>query len=154
MILAAVALSLATVEPVPETWLDAVAHVETGGERNPDAALGDGKKARGRFQFHKEAWADCSKVRKKAGLPVHPYAKASDPVVSREYARTWLTYLRGVLLERIGRTPFPGEVWLAFNLGLEGFAGYGYQWAMVPACTFDKARTVNSLAWQNKRTSR
>jgi hypothetical protein len=136
-------IAIATATPVPGCWVDAVQQVETGGQRNPDAAVGDGRRAKGRFQFHKEAWADCTKLRKAAGLPTHPYSKATDPVVAREYATTWLTYLRERLRKDIGRTPFLGEVWLAWNLGYQGFADIGFQLSLAPEAKFIKAAKLN-----------
>ncbi len=41
--------------------LDAIAKVESGGEKNPDAAVGDNGEALGRFQIHKEYWDDAFK---------------------------------------------------------------------------------------------
>lgn len=140
-ILALAAATLAT-DPVPESWVDAVEHVESGG-RN---IYGDSGKAAGVFQFWSVAWADCSKVRKKAGLPVHPYSKATDRKVAREYARTWLTYLRNRLTIEIGRPASAAETWLAYNLGMTGFKAHGYQWAFVPADKFHKAITIQQLA--------
>jgi hypothetical protein len=142
MITAIVALAIA--QPVPEKWVDAVQAIETGGEKNPDAAVGDGTRAKGRFQFHKEAWADCTKVRKAAGLKTYPYSKATDAKVAREYATTWLSYLQHRLTKDIGRPANAGETWLAWNLGYEGFRRYGFQLAMVPDAKFIKAAKINN----------
>lgn len=141
MIAAIVALAVA--QPVPEKWIDAVEQVETGGHPAPDSATGDGTRAKGRFQFHKEAWADCSKVRKAAGLKTYPYSKARDAVVAREYARTWLSYIRHRLTKDIGRAANAGETWLAWNLGYEGFRRYSFQLALVPDAKFIKAARIN-----------
>lgn len=86
-------------------------------------------------------------MRRKAGLPVYPYSDAANPARAREYARTWLTVLKVRLASVMGRQPFPGEIWLAWNLGWTGFRRYGFQWAEVPAAKFEKARQVNTLAW-------
>lgn len=135
--------------PVPETWVQAVEYVESGG-RGAATPKGDGGKAVGPYQFHKEAWADCSKVRKAAGLSVHPYAKASDPGIARDYAKTWLTHLRYILTAEIGRPANAAETWLAFNLGMKGFRAFGFQWAFVPSPKFDKAMQV--LILSNRKT--
>ena len=140
-LLALAAATLAS-DPVPEAWVDAVEHVESGG-RN---ISGDSGRAAGVFQFWAVAWADCSKVRKKAGLPVHPYSKATDRKVARDYARTWLTYLRNRLTIEIGRPASAAETWLAYNLGMTGFKAHHYQWAFVPADKFHKALTIQQLA--------
>lgn len=133
-------------EAVPDPLVQAVEQVESSG-RGAATPLGDGGKARGPLQWHLVAWRDCSAVRRNAGLAVYPYSAASDPAKAREYARTWLTALKVRLAGRIGRQPYPGEVWLAWNLGWAGFERYGFSWAYIPKAKFDKARQVNSLAW-------
>lgn len=133
-------------EAVPEPVLKAVEQVESSG-RGASTPSGDRGKAVGPFQFWAVAWADCSDVRRKAGLAVWPYSSASDPARARDYARTWLTVLKLRLAAEIGRQPFPGEIWLAWNLGWKGYSRYGFQWASVPAAKFAKARQVNTLAW-------
>lgn len=147
VVVASVAAALA--DPVPESWVQAVEHVESSG-RGASTPKGDGGKAVGPYQFHKEAWADCSKVRKKAGLNVHPYSKATDPGIARDYALTWLTWLRWRLTQQIGRPANAAETWLVWNLGWEGFARHDFQWAFVPPSKFDKAMTILTLS--NKRT--
>ena len=142
MIAAIVALAVST--PVPDTWLDAVQVIETGGHPNPDAAVGDGTRAKGRFQFHKEAWVDCTKVRKAAGLKTYPYSKATDPVVAREYAKTWLSYLMHRLTKEIGRPALAGETWLAWNLGFEGFRRHKFQMSLVPEAKYIKAAKIQA----------
>jgi hypothetical protein len=133
-------------EAVPEPMVQAVEQVESSGRgaKTPD---GDGGLARGPLQWHSVAWKDCSAIRRKAGLTVYPYADAMNPARARDYARTWLTVLKVRLAQRIGRQPFPGEIWLAWNLGWSGFEKLGFNWAYVPRVKFDKARQVNTLAW-------
>ena len=133
-------------ESVSDPVVQAVEQVESSGRGalTPD---GDGGKAKGPLQWHAVAWKDCSAIRRKAGLAVYPYAAASDPAKARDYARTWLTALKVRLAKQIGRAPFPGEIWLAWNLGWSGYARYGFSLAFVPRAKFDKARQVNTLAW-------
>lgn len=133
-------------EAVSDPVLQAVEMVESSG-RGAATPDGDGGLARGPLQWHSVAWKDCSALRRKAGLPVYPYADARNPAKARDYARTWLTVLKVRLAAEIGRQPFPGEIWLAWNLGWTGFRRYGFQWAEVPAAKFEKARQVNTLAW-------
>lgn len=144
-VLALSAVLLAS-EAVSEPVLQAVEQVESSG-RGAATPRGDGGKAIGPLQWHAVAWRDCSAIRRKAGLPVYPYADAANPARARDYARTWLTALKLRLQAAIGRAPFPGEIWLAWNLGWSGFSRYGFQWAEVPSAKFAKARQVNSLAW-------
>lgn len=147
MILATLSVAIAAMQPVPETWLDAVAQTES----NNRSVSGDKGLAAGVFQFHASAWADCSKVRKAAGLKTHPYSKAYDPAVAREYARTWLSYLTAKLGDAIGRPPHLGEVWLAYNMGLTGFRKYSYQWSFVPEAKYATAvKLLTSLTAKRK----
>jgi len=131
----AILLSLATLQPVPDTWLDAVEKTES----NSRNVWGDGKTAAGIFQFHRAAWTDCSKIRKKAGLPVYPFKDAMDRKKAREYARSWLTYTRARLTKQYGRPANLGETWLAYNLGMRGFSRYNYNWATVDGWRYRKA---------------
>lgn len=144
----ALAFAIAAVnsESVPEKWIDAVQIIESGGEANPDLALGDGGKASGRFQFHKTAWEDCSKVRKLNRQKTYPYAKSKDPAIAREYARTWLTHLRRRVTEAIGRPADAAETWLAYNLGYDGFKRYGFHFGLVPEAKYSKAMAIKSLS--------
>lgn len=142
----ALTVAFVNANPVPEKWIDAIQVVESGGEANPDAAVGDGGKAKGRFQFHKSAWEDCSKVRKANKERVHPYSKAKDPAIAREYARTWLTHLRRRLTAQIGRPADAAETWLLYNLGWTGFERFGFHYALVPPAKFEKAMTVLNLS--------
>lgn len=133
-------------EAIPEPFLRAVEHIESSG-RGAATPDGDGGLARGPFQWHAAAWSDCSELRHKVGLPVWPYSDARNPTRARDYARTWLTALKIRLSDQIGRQPFPGEVWLAWNLGFSGFRKYAFRWERVPAAKFAKARQVNAMAW-------
>lgn len=142
----AIAIAAVNAESVPEKWIDAVQIIESGGEAIPDRALGDGGLASGRFQFHKAAWEDCSKVRKLARLKTYPYAKSKDPLVAREYARTWLTYLRRRVTDAIGRPADAAETWLAYNLGYEGFKKYGFHYGLVPEVKYNKAIMIKVLS--------
>ena len=142
----ALSAALLVSEAIPEATIKAVEQVESSG-RGALTPNGDGGLARGPLQWHSVAWKDCSAIRRKAGLKVYPYADASVPSKARDYARTWLTALSVRLAAEIGRQPFPGEVWLAWNLGWSGFKRYGFQWADVPTAKFEKARQVNTLAW-------
>lgn len=142
----ALSAALLASEAISEPIVQAVEQVESSG-RGAATPRGDAGKALGCLQWHSVAWKDCSAIRRKAGLPVYPYADAAIPAKARDYARTWLTVLKVRLAQEMGRQPFPGEIWLAWNLGWTGFEKYGFSWAYVPRVKFDKARQVNSLAW-------
>lgn len=139
-------VALFTGDPtVPDTWVDAVAQIETGGHKDPDNAVGDGIKAKGRFQFHRSAWSDCSKVRARYGLPVHPYSKASDPQISREYARTWLGVMRRVVSRQTGRPATLAETWSCYNRGVAGFQRIGFDLDRMPDYTQKKLQYLNTI---------
>lgn len=140
--LSTLAFIAASIAPVPEKWVDAVEHVESSG-RGADTPRGDTGRARGPFQFWHAAWLDCSDIRRQAGLPTYPYRLASDPVIARQYARTWLAYLRSKVSRRLGRPANAGETWLAYNLGMSGFGSYGYDIQKVPDRKFMKANLIN-----------
>jgi hypothetical protein len=153
--IAAIAVAAVTAEPVPNTWLDAVQVIETGGESNPDSASGDKGLAKGRFQFHKAAWNDCSVVRKAQGKKVYPYSKATDKAIATEYARTWLTFLRERITLEIGRPAMAHEVWLAYNMGFSGFKKYSFQIALVPdEFRYNKAIQIYNKVYAAKLTKR
>ena len=135
------ALSIAIADPVPDRWITAVETIESNSRNIP----GDKGQAQGVMQFHKTAWSDCSKMRRKAGLKVYPYAKAKDPVIAREYASFWLSYLRGVITTKIGRPALLGETWLAYNLGVTGFSKYHYSMSLVPEDKYIKAAKLQIL---------
>ena len=139
-------LALFQGEPtVPDTWVDAVAQVETGGHKDPDNAAGDGNRAKGRFQFWKAAWSDCSKVRAKYGLPVYPYSKATDPQISREYAKTWLGVMRRVVSRQTGRPASLAETWACYNRGVTGFQRLGFSLSGMPDFTHKKLQYLNTI---------
>lgn len=136
-------LASAAFAPMPTHWVNAVEQIESSG-RGALTPSGDSGLARGPFQFHRSAWDDCTEVRRQAGLKTYPYSKASDPVVARQYATSWLSYLRSRLTLKLGRQPNLGETWLAWNLGMTGFARYGYRIDFVPERKMRKAATLNA----------
>jgi len=139
-------IAAAAPQPVPDKWVDAVAQIETGGQADPDNAIGDGGKAKGRYQFHKSAWDDCTKARKSLLLPTWGYSKATDPNVAREYAAFWLACLRDRLSKDIGRPAMAHEVWLAYNMGYAGFKRASFQATLVPQDRWLKARRLYDIA--------
>jgi hypothetical protein len=136
-------MASAAFAPMPTHWVDAVEHIESSG-RGAATPTADAGRAKGPFQFWATAWADCSAIRRDAGLPVYPYSRASDPAVARQYATTWLSYLRSRLGIKLGRPANLGETWLAYNLGMSGFARYGYRIDFVPERKMRKAAKLNA----------
>lgn len=144
MITTLTTLAASLLAPMPDAWVDAVEQVESSGKgaSTPD---GDGGRAKGPFQFWSVSWADCSSLRKKLGMSVHPYSEAKDPVIARSYAKVWLAHLRKQLDTKLGRSPTLGETWLVWNLGMTGYGRYGYNMHKVPDAKFMKANRLNNI---------
>lgn len=94
----------ATNDPKIERLLDAIEQVETGGEKNPDDAVGDGGRSRGRYQISLAYAKDA-----RTGLSAGEYARN---VRSREWSRRtvvlfWTRYAKSALdkgdAERLAR---------------------------------------------------
>lgn len=117
---------------ISDAFLDKVAMIES--TQNP-AAVGDGGKALGEFQFHRAAWEQVSASRKAKGKPSYDYSYAHDRAVAREYAREYLGWLAGSLKKRLGREPQEWEIYAAYNRGLGGFAKLGYKFDNLPPHT-------------------
>ena len=69
--------------------LDAIRTVETGGERNPDAAIGDGGKALGAYQIHRAYWIDATE--KDPALRALGYESVTDRAVAERVVIAYLT---------------------------------------------------------------
>ena len=117
---------------ITDQFLERVAYVESG---NRSSAIGDSGKAVGAFQFWSIGWEHTSQLRKASGQPVWPYYAACDYSKSKEYARTYLTYLERSLTKALGRQPTAGEVYAAWNCGLGRFRQLGYDLNRDPATT-------------------
>lgn len=133
---------------IPDRWVDALAQVETGGS----SVSGDRGRARGPHQFHSASWRDVSAERRKRGQEVHPYSHAWDPAVSACYARTWMLMLATRLAKDTGRWPRPAEVFLAHNMGYEGFRRIGFQICHAPDARHDAALRFETIALSKDKT--
>lgn len=129
--------------PIPEKWTEALALVESGDNH---LAYGDGTSARGPHQFHRAAWADVTKMRKAQGKTTWTYTKARTRYASYAYAETWLTFLRDQIKQMTGREPTAQQVFLAHNMGLEGFRAIGFDPHRAPHERFDAANRFATLA--------
>jgi hypothetical protein len=109
-----------------------VSKIESNG--NPQA-IGDFGLARGEYQFHKEAWLQASKERRKAGKKVYPYAYAHDPLVSQQYAVDYLGWIEKALKGKMGRSPLNWEIYAAYARGVESFASLGFSFDKLPKHT-------------------
>jgi hypothetical protein len=91
-VIAAILAAAITVPPPSGTdvrrILDTLQSVETGGERDPDRAVGDGGKALGAYQIWRVYWVDACEY--DPSLRAHGYQAVTD----REYAeRVVIAYL-------------------------------------------------------------
>lgn len=71
-----------------EKLLDAIATVESGGEADPDNAVGDGGKALGAFQIWRPYWTDA--VERNPHLKRRGYKAVTDRAYAREIVRAYM----------------------------------------------------------------
>jgi hypothetical protein len=123
---------------VTESFLDALALVESS--RNA-AVISDGGRARGPFQIWRGAWQDADRK-----LKLHKSYElyATNPAVSRLYARAILTTLEPRLAAALGCPPTPEQLYAAWNLGLTGFERRGFLLSQCPQSTQRAARKLKS----------
>jgi len=69
--------------------LDAIRTVETGGERDPDSAIGDGGKALGAYQIHRAYWLDATE--KDPALRALGYESVMDRAIAERVVIAYLT---------------------------------------------------------------
>ena len=74
-----------------ENLLDAIATVETGGESDPDNAVGDGGKALGAFQIWRPYWIDA--VERRPDLKQQGYTSVKNRAYARDTVKAyWKLY--------------------------------------------------------------
>jgi hypothetical protein len=130
--------SIRKVSLITEKFLDALALVESSGNA---AAIGDGGRARGPFQFWREAWQDADR---KLKLNKSYELYATDPAVSRLYARAHLTTLETRLAAALCYPPTTEQLYAAWNLGLTGFERRGFLLSRCPLTTQRAAAKLKS----------
>lgn len=105
MIVAIVSLCLCVPPPAGtdvDGWLDAIATIETGGQRDPDHAVGDGGKALGRYQIWRSYWLDACEYDR--SLRLRPYTDVTDPYYARRVIVAYLSrYCKAWTLEAVAR---------------------------------------------------
>lgn len=69
--------------------LDAIRVVETGGERDPDRAIGDGGKALGAYQIHRAYWLDATE--REPELRALGYESVTDRAIAERVVLAYLT---------------------------------------------------------------
>lgn len=89
-----VAMMLYLAFPLPaqaqtwDTFLDAIQKVETGGEADPNNAVGDNGKALGAYQIWYDYWADA--VEHRPDLKARGYKAVKDPAYAREIIKAYM----------------------------------------------------------------
>jgi len=71
-----------------DTFLDALQKVETGGEKNPDLAVGDKGKALGAYQIWHVYWLDA--VERRPDLRARGYQAVTDRAYAREVVKAYM----------------------------------------------------------------
>jgi hypothetical protein len=69
--------------------LDAIRTVETGGERDPDSAIGDGGRALGAYQIHRAYWIDATAS--DPALRALGYESVTDRAIAERVVLAYLT---------------------------------------------------------------
>ena len=119
--------------PVKVAWdklLDAIAYTET---RKDHTAVGKHGE-RGAWQMRHPSWQDVNDWRVQNNLVAHPFDKAHDAIIAREYASRYAGILYMRLVRALGCDPTVQQLWACWNLGFGGFK----------RLTFDIARVQNS----------
>jgi hypothetical protein len=134
LLAATFATSCLALNPQPSTpdsrWLDAVALVESS---NNSSAIGDGGRARGVFQFHRDAW----EVARRLNPAVVEYVTGStNAAQSRLAAAAYLTWLRQRFAANGVTMPTDAQLYAAYNCGFAGFkVKYKFDVARTPKST-------------------
>ena len=134
---------------VDERLLEAVLQVESSGRHT---ARGDLKKgtseyrALGGYQFWRPTWNHVSQIRQKAGLQTISYEQgATHPAWSREYARSYLTWIETYLRSRGVNTPTRSQIYAGYNWGVGSFRKVGFDVSKAPATTQRACRKIEAL---------
>jgi hypothetical protein len=123
--------------------LRAVKHVESNNGRQ---LYGDSGRSLGAFQISEGAWADVSAYRRARGQKVYSYDQhVMHGFINQAYAADYLAIIHAELSSKLRRTPTPGELYAAYNMGLANFAECKYRMANVNPVTARKARQIHQL---------
>jgi hypothetical protein len=126
-----------------DAFLDRLALVESGGNAR---AVGDNGRSLGAYQMTAAAWRDVSRARAGRGAVVWPHSAAFTPAVAREYAREYLRISEARFLAATGRTPTPGQLYAAWNLGHAGFRRRAFDLRRCPAATRRAAEMISRMS--------
>lgn len=93
---------------------DCIALVESGDNH---LATGDGGKAVGAYQMHRQAWDDANKLRQLNGLLRHSWSSRFNPAVQRDMALAYIQWIRRAFYSSYGILPSPMHVYHAYTMG-------------------------------------
>lgn len=123
-------LTLLTLPVSALPLVDALGMVESGGR---DCVVGDGGRARGRWQMWRGTWDDTSHRRRQRGLETWTWMEGSaDPAIARVYAQDHLDWLASQLRKH-HTTPTPQRLVASWQLGFTGFKRRGFDVRRCPA---------------------
>jgi hypothetical protein len=127
----------------PRDFLQAVREVESS---NGLKKYGDNGESLGDFQLSEAAWLDVNEWRRARSLKTYQYDQSAlHSYINRVYASNYLTILYGELNKKLRRTPSPGELYAAYNLGLATFAQCDFNLSRVNPVTRAKCRQIGML---------
>lgn len=121
--------------------LHAIGQVE-GGVRTQ---RGDGGKAYGLYQTHREAWADGNAQLAREGRPTYSLAQWRSPVAQDMVALALLRAIRARLTAEGIHTPTPAQIALIWGMGYNGAKRVGFNPRLAPAAKADYAQRVANL---------
>jgi len=134
---------------VGERLLEAVLLVESGGRHTASGDLNKATgnyRAKGGYQFWRPTWNHVSQIRQKAGLQTISYDQgATHPAWSREYARSYLTWIERYLRDRGVNTPTRSQIYAGYNWGVGSFRKVGFDVSKAPATTQRACRKIEAL---------
>ena len=134
---------------VDERLLEAVLQVESAGRHTASGDLNPATgnyRAKGGYQFWRPTWNHVSQIRQKAGLQTISYEQgATHPAWSREYARSYLSWIETYLRGRGVNTPSRSQIYAGYNWGVGSFRKVAFDVSKAPATTQRACRKIEAL---------
>lgn len=134
---------------VGEKLLEAVLLVESGGRHMASGDLNPATgnyRAKGGYQFWRPTWNHVSQIRQKAGLQTISYEQgATHPAWSRQYARSYLSWIETYLRGRGVNTPTRSQIYAGYNWGVGSFRKVGFDVSKAPSTTQRACRKIEAL---------
>lgn len=110
-----------------------LAEIESG---NNPTAIGDGGRARGLYQMHRQAWDDVTKQRAALHCSTRSWEDgAHSRAISSSYAVEHLQTLCSQFRRATGKFPTAPQQYALWNLGFAGFQKRGFDLSKCPKST-------------------